>query len=94
MGHSRPNGFRHESGARPKAADFTMTRRAICRPTIFYLTPSHTDLWLIIRVSEQAGVVATELGKTNQPPRTGFDKHAVCRHGREVHIPDSRGFVP
>jgi tripartite-type tricarboxylate transporter receptor subunit TctC len=28
LGHSRPSGFPHESGAGPKAADFDMTRRA------------------------------------------------------------------
>jgi hypothetical protein len=55
---------------------------------------AHVDLWLIIRITKQAHVVAVELGNTSQPEPASFDSQVLRRHRSNMCIPDAHGVVP
>jgi hypothetical protein len=67
-------------------------RRAItgCRLRIHRM-PSQTSISGV--ASSYPSRRMSWLGETGQPTSTGFDQQAVCRHGSEMRVPDSRSLV-
>jgi hypothetical protein len=54
---------------------------------------AHIDLGLIIRVPEQAHVVATECGNPKQPTPASFGEKPFRGHRREMYVRDACGLV-
>src|SRR5580700_8237111 len=51
------------------------------------------DRGYLVGIAREPHRVARQRREATQPPQAGFGNQVVCRHRREMHVPDARGAV-